>query len=240
MRFARVRLSFVYSTLWLLALAPLAVSREARAASVTPFDTGFTGPAAMSSLGAAISNPILELIRAKAAGSLAIAASDTAYFAGGSFWALEAAFESRRGVTAATTGYVDKREAVEVVFDPRIATYEDLLEIYWKNVDPTQADGQICDVGPQYRSAIYWSNSPQRDAAFRSARALAARGVLRGAVATEILPARPIERAPATEQDVHRKQRDRYRAWSKRCDRARRLAAIWNETPPTVTAAEER
>jgi peptide-methionine (S)-S-oxide reductase len=240
MRFARVRLSFVYSTLWLLALAPLAVSREARAASVTPFDTGFTGPAAMSSLGAAISNPILELIRAKAAGSLAIAASDTAYFAGGSFWALEAAFESRRGVTAATTGYVDKREAVEVVFDPRIATYEDLLEIYWNNVDPTQADGQICDVGPQYRSAIYWSNSTQRDAAFRSARALAARGVLRGAVATEILPARSFERAPATEQDVHRKQRDRYRAWSERCDRARRLAAIWNETPPTVTAAEER
>jgi peptide-methionine (S)-S-oxide reductase len=255
MRSARVRLAFVYSTFCLLALDPF--GSTARAASISPLDTGLAGSAAMSNLAPAIANPILDLIRAKGAGSLAIAESDTAYFAGGSFWALEANFEAQRGVTRVTSGYSGGRteaptraqvatgrtghsETVEVVFDPRIVTYETLLDVYWHNVDPTQAGGQLCDEGPQYRSVVFYRNASQRDATLASMKKLTERHALRGAIVTELVSAGAFYRAAAEDQDVHRRQRALFRDYMQSCDRADRLAAAWSESPPAVSTADER
>jgi methionine-S-sulfoxide reductase len=242
MGFAHGRTALVFSILVPLGLAFDAV--PGRAASTSPFDVGMVGPAAPASVGAGISNSVLELIRAKAAGSMAVAASDTAYFAGGSFWALEAAFEGRSGVTSVTTGYERRDEVriqtVEVVFDPRIVAYETLLDTYWHEIDPTQRDGQLCDLGPQYRAAVFPRNDAQRDAALASRERLERSGVLHAPVATAIVHAESFERAASSDQDVFRKQRDRYRAYLATCDRAHRLAAVWPEPPSAWSAVEER
>jgi peptide methionine sulfoxide reductase msrA/msrB len=181
----------------------------------------------------------------------------TATFAGGCFWCVETAFEGRRGVRAVISGYTGGRkadptyeevsaggtghaEAVQVEYDPSRIRYEQLLDIFWHNVDPTQKDGQFCDRGSQYRSAIFVATKEEERAALESKRAIEAAGVLPGPIVTEIGFASTFYPAEEYHQDFHRKQPAHYQAYRLGCGRDRRLKELWgaaalngDEPPPS-------
>src|SRR5438552_329836 len=119
----------------------------------------------------------------------ALMVTDTATFAGGCFWSMERAFDQLDGVVSVTVGYAGGREpqptyqqvsmgatghleSVQIVYDPRKVSYERLLDAFWHNIDPTQADGQFCDHGPQYHTAVFYRDSTQHRAADASKRRL--------------------------------------------------------------------
>jgi peptide-methionine (S)-S-oxide reductase len=172
---------------------------------------------------------------------------DTAIFAGGCFWCVETAFENQPGVLAVVSGYAGGRtanptyeevgrggtghaEAVEVTFDPARTTYPRLLELFWTNIDPTQANAQFCDRGDQYRSAIFWRTEAQRRAALASKQEIERSGVLRGgAIVTQIVKAGRFHPAEEYHQDFWKKDPDRYFSYRKGCGRDERLRQIWGE-----------
>jgi peptide-methionine (S)-S-oxide reductase len=175
-------------------------------------------------------------------GAPALAARDTATFAGGCFWCVEEAFDKAAGVVATTSGYTGGRtrnpsyeqvsaggtghaEAVQVVFDPRRTSYAKLLEVFWRNVDPLTPNRQFCDEGAQYRSAIFYHDAEQRRLAEASRRALAGR--FREPIVTEISPAGAFWPAEEYHQNYHDKNPARYRFYKFSCGRARRLAEVW-------------
>lgn len=168
----------------------------------------------------------------------------SAVFAGGCFWCLETAFEPLPGVVAAISGYsggsvknptyedvgssrTGHFESVRVVYDPRKITYARLLEVFWHNIDPTQGDGQFCDRGPQYRSAVF-VNGPEEKRAAEETRDAAA-VTLSQAVVTQILPFDAFWAAENYHQDFFRTNPDHYHAYREGCGRDRRLRALWGE-----------
>lgn len=174
------------------------------------------------------------------------ATTATALFAGGCFWCMETQFESRPGVIEVISGYTGGKEqhptyeqvsnhetghfeSVEVRYDPAKTTYAKLLDIYWHSIDPTQADGQFCDIGHQYQSAIFVADAAQRQAAEASKRALAASGVLKAPIVTEILPASTFWPAEEYHQDFWKKDPERYHSYRLGCGRDRRLAELWGD-----------
>src|SRR2546422_9809293 len=129
---------------------------------------------------------------------------DTSTFAGGCFWSMERAFDQVRGVVSATVGYTGGRvaqpsyelvstgqtghlESVQVVYDPAKITYERLVDAFWHDIDPTQADGQFCDHGPEYHTASFYRDSTEYRVAAASRRALERR--FGKPIVTEIVPA---------------------------------------------------
>jgi peptide-methionine (S)-S-oxide reductase len=167
-----------------------------------------------------------------------------ATFAGGCFWCMEPPFDKLAGVISTTSGYTGGRkvnptyeevsagttghtEAVEVVYDPRKVTYQRLLEVFWRNIDPTTPDRQFCDVGSQYRAAIFYHDEAQRRLAEESKQAVAQR--LRRPVVTEIQPAAPFYAAEAYHQDYYQKNPIRYRFYRTGCGRDQRLQQIWGK-----------
>uniref|UniRef100_A0A832MKH2 Peptide methionine sulfoxide reductase MsrA n=1 Tax=Eiseniibacteriota bacterium TaxID=2212470 RepID=A0A832MKH2_UNCEI len=167
-----------------------------------------------------------------------------ATFAGGCFWCVETAFEGRPGVVSVVSGYTGgpernptyeqvsgrrtgHAEAVEIRFDPRRITYEQLLHLFWRSIDPTQPGGQFCDHGPQYRSAIFVHDDEQRRLAHASKRALERSGVLKRPIVTQIVPASTFWPAEEYHQDFWRKDPERYRSYRAGCGRDRRLAELW-------------
>jgi peptide-methionine (S)-S-oxide reductase len=170
-----------------------------------------------------------------------------ATFAGGCFWCMEPPFEALAGVVSVTSGYTGgtKRdptyeevsaggtghaEAVEVVYDPAQLSYEQLLEVFWRNVDPTVADRQFCDVGSQYRTAIFVHGAAQRAAAEASlARVREKLGV---PIATQIVDAGVFYAAEDYHQDYAKKNPVRYRYYRWGCGRDARLAEIWGKEAP--------
>jgi peptide-methionine (S)-S-oxide reductase len=169
-----------------------------------------------------------------------------ATFAGGCFWCMEPPFDKLDGVISTTSGYTGGQkkdptyeevsagttghtEAVEVVYDPRKVTYAKLLEIFWRNIDPTTADRQFCDVGSQYRAAIFYHDDTQRRLAEQSKQAVAQR--LRRPVVTEVQPAAPFYVAEDYHQDYYKKNPVRYRFYRTGCGRDQRLDAIWGKDP---------
>ena len=166
-----------------------------------------------------------------------------ATFAMGCFWCAEDAFEGHAGVLSVTSGYTGGREknptyeqvsahrtghyeAIEVAYDPRKVTYEQLLEVFWHNVDPGDGGGQFCDRGDQYRSAIFVHGDEQRRAAEASLQSVAAKV---GRVATQIVPATPFYAAEDYHQDFAEKNPLRYRFYSTGCGRAARLQQVWGD-----------
>lgn len=189
------------------------------------------------------------LALAAMAGPAAQAATSVATFAGGCFWCTEADFERVPGVIAVVSGYTGGHvddpsyeevsaggtghvEAVEIRFDPAVVSYARLLEIYWHSIDPYDADGQFCDRGPQYRSAIFVHDAAQRAAAERSKAELAQRYPDRPAIVTPILPAVRFWVAEVAHQDYHRKNPVRYRYYRWGCGRDARLDALWGAHRP--------
>lgn len=172
------------------------------------------------------------------------ARAETAVFAGGCFWCMQTQFEGLPGVKSVIVGYTGGHkanptyeevcahttghvEAVQVTFDPARISYATLLDRFWHSVDPTQADGQFCDEGESYRSAIFTSGDAQRRAALASKEALARSGVLRAPVVTRVRDAGPFWPAEEYHQGYWRKNAPRYCAYRKGCGRDRRLAELW-------------
>jgi peptide-methionine (S)-S-oxide reductase len=151
-----------------------------------------------------------------------------ATFAMGCFWCAEAAYEGHTGVISVKSGFAGSHvEAVEVVYNPRKVTYEQLLDVFWHNVDPFDGGGQFCDRGEQYRSAIFVHDDPQRRAAEASKQGVAAK--LGKAVATEVLDAGQFLLAAGSHQDYAAKTPVRYRFYVTGCGRAARLKQVWGE-----------
>lgn len=195
---------------------------------------------------AAIASPARAAVTTGAS-STAPAAADTALFAGGCFWCLETAFEGQPGVLDAVSGYsggtkkdpkyeevgggrTGHAEVVEVTYDPARTSYAKLLDLFWHNIDPTDAGGQFCDRGDPYRSAIFWRTAAERDAALASKRAIERSGVL-GArpIVTAIAKAGPFYPAEEYHQDFWKKDPDRYFSYRKGCGRDARLRALWGD-----------
>ncbi len=167
-----------------------------------------------------------------------------ATFAGGCFWCMEPPFDKLDGVISTTSGYTGGRkahptyeevsagttghtEAVEVVYDPRKVTYQGLLEVFWRNIDPTTPDRQFCDVGSQYRAAIFYHDETQRRLAEQSREGVARH--LRRPVVTEVQPAAPFYVAEAYHQDYYQRNPIRYRFYRTGCGRDQRLEQIWGQ-----------
>ena len=165
-----------------------------------------------------------------------------ATFAGGCFWCMEPPFDKLDGVVSTTSGYTAGRtanptyeqvsagttghtEAVEIVYDPRKVTYAQLLEVFWRNIDPLTADRQFCDVGSQYRAGIFAHDETQRRLAEESKRAVAQR--LQKPVVTEIAAASKFWPAEEYHQDYYKKNPVRYNLYRAGCGRDKRLEAIW-------------
>lgn len=175
-------------------------------------------------------------------------ALDTATFAGGCFWSMERAFDRVDGVVAVTVGYTGGRiphpsyeqvstggtghlESVQVVYDPRKITYERVVDAFWHDIDPTQADGQFCDHGSEYRTAIFYRDSAQHRVAAASRRALEQR--FGRPITTAILRAGAFYPAEEYHQHYYRKNPIRYGMYRVACGRDRRLRELWGaEAPP--------
>ena len=175
---------------------------------------------------------------------------ERATFAGGCFWCEEATFEGVPGVVSVTSGFSGGREknptyewvssgrtghaeSVEIVYDPRKIAYTKLLEIFWHNVDPTQADGQFCDHGYQYRSAIFYRGESQHRLAEQSKLAIGKSGRFRAPIVTQIVPFTGFYPAEAYHQDYSKKNPVAYDAYRAGCGRDRRLREIWGDQAET-------
>jgi peptide methionine sulfoxide reductase msrA/msrB len=170
----------------------------------------------------------------------------TAVFAGGCFWCTESDFEKVPGVVEVISGYTGGSvanpsykqvsaggtghiESVKVEYDPSKVTYEQLLENFWRHVNPTDQGGQFVDRGSQYRSAIFYADEQQRKLAEASKRDLAASGQFDQPILTEILPLGPFYRAEEYHQDYYRKNPIRYRWYRSGSGRDKFLEKAWKE-----------
>ena len=167
----------------------------------------------------------------------------SAVFAGGCFWCLEADFDKVAGVIGTESGYTGGKipnpsyqqvsaggtghtEAVRVRYDPAKVSYEQLVEYFWRHIDPTVKDRQFCDVGSQYRSAIFWQNDAERRIAEASRDALLKSGKFKQ-VFTEIAAASPFYPAEEYHQDYYTKNPIRYAYYRNGCGRDARVKEVW-------------
>lgn len=142
----------------------------------------------------------------------------TAVFAGGCFWCIQPAFDKTPGVIKTIVGYcggteanptyelvtsekTQYRESIEITYDPQKVSYDQLLDVFWKQIDPTQSDGQFTDIGPSYRAAIFYGNEEEKKAAEASKTKLAQSGKFKKPIVTEIIS--PMKFYPA--EDYHQK-----------------------------------
>ncbi len=170
----------------------------------------------------------------------------TATFAGGCFWCMQPPFEKLHGVGSVKAGYTGgsvknptyeqvsaggtgHRESVEIVYDPRLISYGQLLDVFWHNIDPTDNSGQFCDHGSQYRSAIFYHDAQQK--ALAEASRAAVERQLHKTVVTDIIPASAFYPAEEYHQDYAKKNPVRYRFYRFNCGRDQRLTEIWGHAP---------
>jgi peptide-methionine (S)-S-oxide reductase len=178
-----------------------------------------------------------------AAPSAPAAQSASAIFAGGCFWCVEADFEKLPGVIEAESGYTagpeknptypqvsagrtGHTEAVRVRYDPARVSYGQLLEHFWRNIDPTVKNGQFCDSGAQYRTGIYYQDAAQRDAAMAS-KADLERSRRFARIETEVAAAGAFYPAEQYHQDYYKKNPVRYKFYRQNCGRDARLKELW-------------
>ena len=171
------------------------------------------------------------------------AATATAIFAGGCFWCTESDFEKLPGVMGAESGYTGGKvvsptyrevsggstghtEAVRVTYDPAKVSYAQLVEYFWKTIDPTEKDQQFCDIGDQYRSAIFWGNESERKIAQASRDALLKSGRVKK-IYTELSPASAFYLAEDYHQDYYKKNSVRYNYYRYACGRDAQLKRVW-------------
>jgi peptide-methionine (S)-S-oxide reductase len=171
------------------------------------------------------------------------AATATAIFAGGCFWCTESDFEKLPGVIEAVSGYTAGKtpnptyqavsaghtghtEAVRVTYDPAKVTYAQLVEYFWKTIDPGEKNRQFCDIGDQYRSGIYWGNEQERQTVMASRDALQKTGRFK-TIHTELAPASTFYLAEDYHQDYYKKNSVRYSYYRLSCGRDAQLKRVW-------------
>ena len=165
-----------------------------------------------------------------------------AIFAGGCFWCVEALYQETGGVSEVVSGFTGGShpnpsysgrhdghyEAVKVIYDPSVVTYQALLDLYWVNIDPFDDRGQFCDKGPSYRAAIFVGSDEERKRAEASKAKVAAK-FPNQKVATEILPKAKFFPVVESHQDYYKKNPIRYRYYRRGCGRDARLTEIWGD-----------
>ena len=169
-----------------------------------------------------------------------------AVFAGGCFWCIEADFDKIPGVIATTSGYTGGHterpsykevvsektghyEALHVIYDPEVVSYDALLTAFWHSVDPTDPMGQFCDKGNSYRTAIFALDDAQKQAALASKAAIEEAGTLAAPVVTPVLDAGTFYPAETYHQDYYEKNSLRYTAYRYNCGRDRRVKRVWGD-----------
>ena len=193
---------------------------------------------------------ILILILSLAAGGVAMTADAAKYeiatFAGGCFWCMESPFEKVEGVIKVVSGYTGgpeknptyeevasgqtgHKEAVEITFDPKKVTYETLLEIFWKQIDPTDSGGQFVDRGEQYGTAIFYHNSRQKKLAIASKKRLEKTGPFKKKIVTPIVKATAFYTAEEYHQDYYKKNPFRYNFYRHNSGRDQFLDKKWKK-----------
>ena len=173
-------------------------------------------------------------------------ATRTAIFAGGCFWCIQPAFDKANGVINTLVGYsggtepnptyqlvsserTNYRESIEITYDPTKISYEQLLDIYWRQIDPTQADGQFTDIGPSYRAAIFYGNSEEKKIAEASKEKLARSGKFHKPVVTEILPALKFYPAEGYHQKYYEQNPEHFEAFEEGSGRVSFQKKTWGE-----------
>src|SRR5207302_1268704 len=172
----------------------------------------------------------------------------TAIFAGGCFWCIQPGFDKAKGVIKTLVGYcggtepnptyqlvssekTSYRESIEITYDPAKISYEQLLDIYWRQIDPTQADGQFTDIGPSYRSAIFYGNEQEKKIAEASKEKLARSGKFNKRIVTEILPAMKFYPAEAYHQKYYQQNPEHFEAFEEGSGRVSFQKKTWGERP---------
>lgn len=208
-----------------------------------------------------MSQLILAAILSMAVFQIAWAQESTAIFAGGCFWCMEPPFEKLPGVKAAISGYTGGKiknptyeqvssgesghvEVVKVVFDPQLVSYETLLEVFWRQIDPTDSGGQFVDRGDQYLSGIYYLNEAQKLAAEASKAKLEKSGRFKKPLVTFIKPAAEFYEAEAYHQDYYKKSTLKYKYYRYRSGRDEFLDKTWGKErefmSPSTSSSEPK
>jgi len=169
-----------------------------------------------------------------------------AYFAGGCFWCMEEAFEKVEGVLSATSGYMGGKvvnpsyeevsagrtghaESIEVVYDPAKVSYQKLLDVFWRNVDPITPNAQFCDHGSQYRSAVFFQTDEEKRASDTSKQVIEQSKRFTEPIVTQIVMASQFYPAEEYHQDFYKKNPERYHEYRSGCGRDRRLTELWGK-----------
>jgi len=182
----------------------------------------------------------------RTASATASAAPARATFAGGCFWCMEPPYDKLPGVISTTSGYMGGKtknptyeqvssgrtghtEVVQVIYDPKLVSYDKLLEVFWRNIDPTQKDGQFCDHGSQYRTAIFYHSEDQRKLAEASRAAVVKSKPFKGDIVTPVQAAEEFWPAEDYHQDFYKKNAARYKFYRGGCGRDARLTELWGK-----------
>jgi len=176
--------------------------------------------------------------------SFVFAETKTATFAGGCFWCMEPPFDKLDGVISTTSGYIGgdlkdptykqvsagstgHTEAVQIEYNPGKISYEELLSVFWRNIDPTTPDQQFCDRGSQYRSGIFYHDARQKQLAEESLQNINKNKPFDQPVVTEISTATTFYPAEEYHQDYYLKNPLRYKYYRFACGRDSRLEELW-------------
>ncbi len=171
---------------------------------------------------------------------------EVATFAGGCFWCMVKPFDEQPGIIKVVSGYTGGHkenptykevcsettghyEAIQITFDPEVFPYEKLLELYWPQIDPTDAGGQFADRGDSYRTAIFYHNEHQKELAEESKQQLEASGRFSEPIATQILPAKPFYEAEEYHQGYYKKNKFRYAMYRRGSGRDRFIKENWKD-----------
>src|SRR5246500_2990172 len=174
--------------------------------------------------------------------------TQTAVLAGGCFWCLQPAFDKAPGVIKTVVGYcggtepnptyelvtsekTNYRESIEVTYDPAKISFDQLLDVYWRQIDPTQADGQFTDIGPSYRAAIFYGDNEEKKIAEASKEKLAQSGKFDKPIATEILPLTKFYPAEAYHQKYYQQNTERFEEFERGSGRVSFQAKTWSKSP---------
>jgi len=177
------------------------------------------------------------------------AESRTAVLAGGCFWCIQPAFDKAKGVIKTVVGYcggtepnptyelvssekTGYRESIQITYDPAKISYDQLLDIYWRQIDPTQADGQFTDIGPSYRAAIFYGNDDEKKNAETSKERLARSGKFNRPIVTEILPAMKFYPAEAYHQKYYQQNPEHFEAFEEGSGRVSFKKKTWENKEP--------
>ena len=176
------------------------------------------------------------------------ASSRTAVLAGGCFWCIQPAFDKAPGVIKTLVGYcggtepnptyelvgsekTNYRESIEITYDPAKISFEQLLDIYWKEINPTQAEGQFTDIGPSYRAAIFYGSDEEKKIAEASKEKLASSGKFDKPIVTEVLPAMKFYPAEAYHQKYYQQNPTHFEAFEHGSGRTSFQKKTWGKSP---------